>query len=475
MSAFDPKVLYIGANILFRSSDRGVSWKAISPDLTAHVDRDALEMMGARVLEPALSRHDGTTSFSTLTAIAESPLDARVLYTGSDDGQLFVTRDAGRTWTNVANRIPSVPPGLAVSSVVASAHNAARVYVTFDGHASDDYRAYVLTSDDFGQSWRSITDGLPPASVHKLREHPRNARLLFAGHERGISLSIDGGASWSSLNANMPPVPVDDILIHPRDNDLIVGTHGRSIWVMDNISALEALTPEAIATDALLVTPPRARILTVYSPQAWYGAGQFFAPNPESGATIDFFTRDSAPDASIVIADANGATIRTIKSAARRGINRIVWDLRMAPPVADMARGGGGGPLLGPTVMPGVYTATLTLAHGSPLSKKLDVQLDPRLHVSDADRRTRQTALLKLYELEKAVAAARSIGRADDPAVARLHGELTAELNAAAALTRAVDGYSGAPTADQRRQIENVSTDVSKTVAQLTRAVGSRD
>ncbi len=475
MSTFDPKVLYIGSNIVFRSPDRGVTWKAISPDLTAHVDRETLSMMGAPVPQGALSRHDGITSFSTLTTIGESPLDARVLYAGSDDGQLHVTRDGGRTWTNIASRVAGVPAGAVVSSVVASRHAAGRVYATFDGHANDDYRALVFASEDYGQSWRAIVDGLPAAPVHKLREHPRNASLLFVGHERGLSVSIDGGQTWSSLNLNMPPVPVDDILVHPRDNDLIVGTHGRGIWVLDNIGALEALTPEALSSDAVLVVPPRARILTVYNPQAWYGAGQFFAPNPDTGATIDFYLRDQAPNVSIVIADASGTTVRTLKRAGHRGVNRTLWDLRIEPPIADAARAGGGpgGPLLGPTVMPGTYTVTLATPSGRPQTRKLDVQLDPRLHVSDADRRARQAALLRLYDLEKAVAAARSSGRADDPTVARLQGDLTEELNTAASLTRAIDAYSGAPTADQRRQIEWVAGDVGKTVGQLTRAIGS--
>ena len=237
--------------------------------------------MGARVPERALSRHDGVTSFSTLTTIGESPLDAKVLYTGSDDGRLMVTRDGGEKWTDLNERIPGLPAGTYVSSVLPSRHVAGRVYATFDGHYNDDYRAYVYVSDDYGQTWRSIAAGPAGRVGAPLREHPRNARLLFVGHERGIHFSIDGGASWSPLTLNMPTVPVDDILIHPRDNDLIAGTHGRSIWVLDNISSLEALTPDAMRSDAFLVPPARARLLAIYNPQAWYGAGQFFAPNPD--------------------------------------------------------------------------------------------------------------------------------------------------------------------------------------------------
>ena len=270
MSSFDPKVLYIGSSVVFRSPDLGLTWKAISPDLTARIDRETLRMMDALVPERALSRHDGQTSFSTLTTIGESPLDAKLLYTGSDDGQVFVTRDGGQKWTNVTANIPALPPSTYVSSVLPSRHVAGRVYATFDGHFNDDYRAYVYVSDDFGRTWRPITAGLPQTSVNRLREHPRNARLLFVGHERGIHVSLDAGASWSSLNLNMPTVPVDDLVIHPRDNDLIVGTHGRSIWVLDNIAPLEALTSDAARTDTHLVSPARTRLLSIYTPQAWF-------------------------------------------------------------------------------------------------------------------------------------------------------------------------------------------------------------
>ncbi|HZR23403.1 MAG TPA: hypothetical protein VFA59_07450 [Vicinamibacterales bacterium] len=479
MSAFDPRVLYMGSNVVFRSPDRGVTWKAISPDLTLHLDRDTLPMMGAPVPERALSRHDGTTSYGTLTTIGESPLDAKVLYTGSDDGQLFVTRDGGIKWTNLTPRLSSLPDRTPVSSVLPSKHVAGRVYVTFDGHANDDYRAYVYVSDDFGQTWRSITTGLPDTSVHKLREHPRNARLLFVGHERGISVSIDGGASWASLNLNMPNVPVDDLLIHPRDNDLIVGTHGRSLWILDNIGPLEAMTPEAIATEAFVAAPPRARILTIYNPQAWYGGGQFFAENPTFGATIDYYLRDGSNNGvQIAISDATGAAVRTLKGPARKGLNRIAWDMRMESPVADAPRsgsansgGGFGGPPIAPTVMPGKYAVKITPPSGHPLTTSVTIELDPRLHVSDADRRTRQAALLKLYELEKSIDRTRSATtKKDDSAAVRLQNELTSEMNSAATLTRAIDGYSGAPTADQRRQIDWIANDFAKTVAELSRA-----
>jgi photosystem II stability/assembly factor-like uncharacterized protein len=494
MSAFDPKVIYMGSNTLFRSADRGVTWKAISPDLTANVNRDTLQMMGAVVSATAPSRHDGQTSFSTLTTIAESPIDAKVLYTGSDDGQLYVTRDGGQKWTNLTARVSGVPPGTYISSVLASRHAANRVYATFDGHYDDDYAAYVFVSDDFGQTWRSIATGLPATSDHRTREHPRNPRLLFAGHERGIHLSIDGGASWTSLNLNMPPVPVDDVLVHPRDNDLIVGTHGRGIWVLDHIAALEALTPESVKSDAFVVTPAHARLLSVYTPQAWYGAGQYFAPNPDFGASIDYYC-GSVPTGSVVVrvSDARGAVIRTLNGTARAGLNHVSWDMRMEPPLMEASLdraptgGGFGAPPAGPFVLPGVYAISVE-GLARPLKGELKIEGDPRVAFSDADRRTRQTALLDLYALARTLDAGRAaaaLGGDHADAASRtsrgggvsgetfraLQSQMGTLINSAGALSRSIEGYSGVPTADQRRQIEWAFDDAREAIGALNRAL----
>ena len=483
LSSFDPKVLYMGSHMVFRSADRGMTWTAISPDLTANVNRESLPMMGGPVPERALSRHDGQTSFSTLTTIAESPLDPKLLYTGSDDGQVQITRDGGQKWTNLTAHIPGLPPATYVSSVAASRHAAGRVYLTFDGHYNDDYNAYAYVSDDYGQSWRSITSGLPATSLHRLREHPRNAGLLFLGHERGIHFSVDGGTTWSSLNLNMPNVPVDDLLIHPRDNDLIVGTHGRGLWVLDRIASLEALTPDAIRTEAFLVPPTKARLLSIYNPQAWYGAGQYFGPNPDFRAAVEYFLRSApASQVTVTVADSHGSLVRTLRAAAHAGLNRVPWDLRLEPPGTDGGRevpaaGTTGAPILGPLVLPGVYTVTVTVggAGGRSLRGELRVEGDPRVSFTDADRRARQAALLSLYELEKSLAVARvstataRIGA--DTRLAQLQAEISAELTTASALSRAIEGYSGLPTSDQRRQIDWVVDDAAKTVDALNRVL----
>ncbi len=506
-SSVNPAVLYIGANVLFRSPDRGVSWTVISPDLTTNADRTKLEMMGVRVTERTLSRNDGVSSYATLTTIGESPFNAAELYTGSDDGQVYVTRDGGGTWTNVTPRVPGLPPNTYVSSVVPSYHAAGRVYVTFDGHYNDDYRPYVYVSEDYGQTWRSLAAGLPETSVNRLREHLRNPRFLVLGHERGVHFSTDGGASWISLATNMPTVSVDDIVIHPRENDVIVGTHGRGIWILDGIGPLEALTPDVLRADATLMPISRARLLRMYYPQAWYGAGQFFGPNPEYGAAITYYLREAgAGPVHIAISDAEENLLRMLDGPSARGLNRIAWDLRMEPPipgeVQPPAPGDFGGSPTGPLVVPGKYSVTVKVP-GLQRELKGDVVVegDPRIAFSDSDRRAKQVALLDLYENQKTLGTARGAvqrlagqieamkkdlasARAGRPAgssdslglldklaerVTQLQGDIQSRLSTATDLARAIEGYSGVPTRDQHRELDWTFEDATKAVEDLNR------
>jgi hypothetical protein len=388
VSAADPNVIYTAANVLFRSADRGTTWTAISPDLTAQIDPTTLEMMGAPVPPNALSRNDGSSPYGSMTSIGESPLDARVLYTGANDGTLQVTRDAGKTWTDITSKVTGLPPHTYVSTVLPSRYSPGRVYATFDGHYNDDYHAYVYVSDNFGQTWRSIAAGLPETSVNRLREHPHNANVLVVGHERGAHFSNDAGRTWTSLSltTNFPTVSVDDAIIHPRDNALVLGTHGRGIWILDDAGPLEALTPSALRGDAVLAPIAPARIFATYSPQAWFGTGMFFAPNPDFDAGISYYLKNAASGpASIEIADQFGKVIRTLPGPAARGLNRARWDLRADPPAAPAAgaapapggRGRGGGPT-GTLVAPGKYRVTIRIPGvAQELTGVITVEPDP--------------------------------------------------------------------------------------------------
>jgi photosystem II stability/assembly factor-like uncharacterized protein len=507
MSSGDPAVLYMGANRVFRSGDRGVTWKAISPDLTAAIDRTKLEMMGQRLTDRTLSRNDGQSNYGTLTTIGESPLDRNVLYTGSDDGQLQMTRDGGAHWANITSKVPGLPANTYVSSVQPSRFVAGRVYATFDGHFNDDYHPYVFVSEDYGQRWKAIAAGLPETGTHRLREDLKNPRLLFLGHEKGLHLSLDGGASWVAMNVGMPRVPVDDLLIHPRTHDLVIGTHGRSIWIVDDIGPLEALTPEVLTSAAALLPSSRAQLLRIYNPQAWYGAGQYFAPNPEFGGVVTYYLKDSIPGGvEIDIMDAAGASVRGLHGPGTRGLNRLTWDLRMEPPVKEEREspgvGGFGGAPSGPEVLPGKYKIALKAPGSAPASGEITVEGDPRTPFDDADRRTRQTSLLALYDLERALGAARSsartltaqlaairrdlapvgAGRRGGPgnetsaaldkvaaAVSQVQGDAERQLNGASQLARAVEGYSGVPTEDQRRGVDWAYEDATAAIKILNR------
>ena len=365
VSSADSKVLYTGANVLFRSADRGATWAPISGDLTAQVDPDSMAIMGQPNPPGTLSRNDGTSPFGSLTSISESPLNALVLYTGAQDGTVQMTRDGGKNWTNLTSKLPGLPPYTYVSAVLASRHSAGRVYATFDGHYNDDYRPFVYVSDDFGQTWRSLAAGLPETSVNRIREHPREPHLLVLAHERGVHLSVDTGKSWLplSLAASLPPVPTDDIVIHPRDNALVLGTHGRGIWILDDMGPLELLTPQALQSEAALAPIAAARLMILHTPQAWFGQGVFFAPNPDFDAGITYYLRDAASGpVQIEISDARGRMVRTLQGPAARGFNRVRWDLRADLPAQGQAvdpaagRGRGRGGPTAPLVAPGRYS-----------------------------------------------------------------------------------------------------------------------
>src|SRR5713101_2444466 len=262
ISAQDHQTIYYGGNFLFKSTNRGDSWTRLGAQLTSDVDRNKLSLFEKVPDKDTLSRHDGVEEYPTITTISESPVSASVLWAGTDDGNLQVTRDGGKTWKNVASRVGGLPKGIYVSRVVASKYAEGTAYATFDGHRTDDYGVYIYLTTDYGESWKAIRTGIPDSagSVHVVREHPHNSNMLFAGTEFGLWVSWDRGANWSALKSNFPTVPVDDIQIHPRENDLVVATHGRSIWVLDDLAAIEKMDGTVASADVMFF-PPRASTL----------------------------------------------------------------------------------------------------------------------------------------------------------------------------------------------------------------------
>jgi photosystem II stability/assembly factor-like uncharacterized protein len=522
VSRRDPNVWYMGAQVLFKSTDKGSSWAKISPDLTLHVDRDTLKMMGAVVGPDALSRHDGQSNYGSLTTISESPLDGMVIYTGSDDGQVQLTRDGGATWTNLTGRIPGVPDQTYVSTVLASQFVAGRVYVTFDGHYTDDYEPYVFVSDDFGATWRSLAEDLPETSVNRIAEHPRNAKVLVLAHERGVHASNDGGAAWHALTTNMPTVAVDDVVFQERDNALVAGTHGRGIWVLDDVGPIEALTADALQADVTLLPIHVAREMSTFSPQAWYGAGEFFAPNPDWDAHVAYYLKDGATgSAEIAVMDGTGEIIRTLEGPVLKGLNQVSWDLRYEPPVDSTnvptsggrgGRGGGrggppaavqvgypaggggfgrGGPPLGPLVLPGTYTVRVTIPGKAPLTSQVVVEADPLPKFTAADREARQALLMNIYDWMKTLGSAREavaqltsqgdtiksdLGAPADSInarITRLGTEVDRAFNSVNGQRGPIEGWSGLPSLDQRQALDYALEAAEGAVAELNQLVGT--
>ncbi|MBP9109211.1 MAG: hypothetical protein KBF83_06620 [Pyrinomonadaceae bacterium] len=453
ISSHDPDTVYYAGNFVFKSTERGDNWKKISPELTTDVDRNTLQIMGKIPDKNTRSRHDGVQQFPAVTTISESPINRNVLWAGTDDGNLQVTRD-GQTWKNVVDKVPGVPKGTYVSRVVASRASEGSAYATFDGHRMGDFKVYVYMTSDFGETWKSIASNLPQNNgiVSVIREHPRNPNLLFVGTEYGMYASIDRGANWTKFHMNLPTVPVDDILIHPRENDLILATHGRSIWIMDDITPLEQMNDAVLASDIHLFDPRRSVQWRTWSNKPLTSDKAFYGQNPPSGAMINFYVKEplnQGQNITITVTDAAGAVMRTQNctrpqppgSAAQggqgglpaglppginpallaqfglggggqcvvnKGLNRWVWDMRQRPAGAGPGGGGGGGfggggggfggANQGFRVDPGTYTVKIKLGDKE-LSKTVQVIDDPRINFTAEDRAKKKAALTKLLPI----------------------------------------------------------------------------
>ena len=412
ISPHDANTLYAGLNELFKSTDRGDTWTSLG-DLTTGTDRRSLVIMDQLPDSFVLSLDDGIPYWPTLTAVAESEFRPGVLYAGTDDGIVQISMNDGAAWRDVTASMPGVPEMMWVNQVHASKSVSGRVYVAANNYRNDDYENYLWRSDDEGQSWRSIVGDLPAERVVRVvREDPRNPDVLWLGTELGAFWSWNGGVNWVEVKGGLPTVAVNDLVIHPRDNDLVLATHGRGLFILDQVNALQEMTPAIAASAAHFFSVEPAEQIRYRGEKAHTGNMIFEGDNPPAGAIFDFWA--GAPGrAEFTLLDASGTTVAMMDAEAERGMNRAIWDLRHTR--VDGENGGGRGPL----VLPGRYTARMTLA-GQTRDQAVVVREDPRLEHSPAVRRAWTTVRLELWRQTQ---GAQELGGAVRRSAARLDAD----------------------------------------------------
>ena len=418
LSRHDPQTVYFGGNRLFISKDRGESWTR-TEDLTKQIDRDSLYLMGVPGQDTTLSKNDGVATYGEITTIAESPLDADVLWVGTDDGNVQISQDGGETWTEVSGAIEGVSDTTYVSRVMASSKSPGTAYVTLDAHRDGDFLPYVYRTSDFGQTWATKVYGLPEVgSVNVIAEHPDNADVLFLGTEHGVFVSTNAGDAWTSFRANLPTTLYDDLLVHPREKDLILGTHGRSIWILDDAALIAEWTSAAEADSAYLFSIRPAHFFHHWKSTSYRGQGAYAGENPDVGAIIRYHLPQAADSVRMVVQNAAGDTVRTLGGPGSADvIHTVVWDLEHEPPPYEEDDEEEEGivvpdtilPLLprptdprGPFVAPGTYTVTLE-AGDVRAQQTVDVEGDPEMPISPEQYAEREAFLLDVRALQREV------------------------------------------------------------------------
>jgi photosystem II stability/assembly factor-like uncharacterized protein len=472
ISPHDRNTLYVGMRDVWKSADRGNTWTSLG-DLTTGVDRRSLAIMGQMPADTTLSLDDGVSYFPSTTALSESPVRAGVLWAGTDDGNVQVSQDAGRTWTNVRSRITGVPAGTWVAHVEASRTAPGVAYVAFDGHQADDFTNYLFRTTDFGRTWMDVASDLPAGRViHVVREDPRNARVLYLGTEQGVYVSLDAGSTWRELRG-LPRMPINDLVVQPRENDLVLATHARGIWILDHINALQELTAERMAAQAHLFTVQPATMRRLTNTKAHAGDMLFRGENPINGAVIDYWLRDAsfADSISITIRDARGADVATVQPTRVAGVNRVSWNLRLPslpamPSASDDDEDGPRGAPLGRWVAPGRYTVRLRVGN-TVQDQPVLVTDDPRVALTALQRTEWHAATDRIAALYRAVAQlATDIAPLNDVELTKTVRELQERVGA---LYGVVLRGGGPPTADQRKQMTYFPTVLDSLRARMSR------
>ena len=411
ISKHSSKKVFLGGNRLFISDNGGDSWER-TEDLSSNTNRDSLTIMGVLGADIKLSKNDGTSSYGEIISISESPLWHRVIWVGTDDGNIQVSRDGGEKWEEVSGNITGIPAGSYVSRVLSSIRDRGSAYVTFDRHREGDWRPYVYRTEDYGKTWVPLTRGLPSGSVNVIAEHPDNPDVLFLGTEHAVYLSVNAGSDWTKFKSNLPTTLYDDLLIHPREKDLVLGTHGRSFWVLDDTSPLAEWS--TVYNKPVHVFSVRAATLFHYWKDTSYRAQEEWAgENPPYGAIISYLVNSDVDSVTITVKRRKNQIIRTYRQPVVKGsIQRLAWDLKYPPPSSQQNESKTEGlqkpkpedilpkpahPLdpQGPSVSPGLYSVTIA-AGNETSTQPIRVNPDPKLNLKVGDYRQQEKFLVKL-------------------------------------------------------------------------------
>jgi photosystem II stability/assembly factor-like uncharacterized protein len=458
-SPHDKNTVYLAGNVVFRSKDFGKTWEKISPDLTTNDPEKQKDAGG-----PVANENSGAEYYETIISLAESPAQKGVIWAGTDDGNLQVTTDDGKSWNNVVRNVPGLAANSPVSGIELSRTSEPVAYVAFDRHMFDDFRPYAFKTTNAGKTWTAIAGNLPPtAYVHVVREDPKNPNLLYAGTELGLFASYTGGKDWFPLNLkNLPNVPIDDLIVHSRDNDLILATHGRSIMIFDDATPIQQMNPEVLNSNTHLF--PVRSSFRFTSRFTRYGVGEkiFAGPNPPYGALITYYLKDKLDDKTafkIQILSEDGKLISELqKPAKEKGLNRVAWDLRYSGPElrrlpTEEETAFGGGPR-GPQVVPGTYKVRLTIGDKT-YEQPDEVRLDPRVTLPAEDLRGQLDLLLKLRDMQ--TAASTALRYLDSVKDQLKHTETTVK-----GLNKEPDKELMKALADYQKQVDDIETRIAR-------------
>ncbi|MHB1194451.1 MAG: WD40/YVTN/BNR-like repeat-containing protein [Longimicrobiales bacterium] len=418
-------LFYMGGNRLFISRDFGETWER-TQEMGRGIDVRARALMGVPTGDVYISANDGIGGFGVVSTLSESPLDMKVLWVGTDDGNVQVSRDQGRSWTEVSKNVRGIADEAYVSRVEASAHALGTAYVTFDRHGDGDFAPYVFRTTDFGATWTPLHAGLPEGSVNVIAEHPDNADVLFLGTENAAWVSSDRGATWALL-PNVPRTAYDDMLVHPREKDLVMGTHGRSIWILDDTRFLAEWNATTRSAAAHLFSADDGQLLRYRKDNSYRAQAEFSGTNPPDGIELTYRLGAGTGDAFIQVARSDGTVVRRMRVPDGEGVHRVNWNVRHGAagepdtwarwddpdyPRPPQVQGG-------PMVSPGTYTVTLQ-ARGTTSSTTVRVTGDPLLERADAEYRAAETFLLRVAALEAGVQEAIRTAGTEGAAAARL-------------------------------------------------------